>query len=166
MQILLPCSKAAPDMAFGFVDIKHLPGFCRQGRIHLPQTLRHILMCGRDDFELFYFQQIHLRSIPFHPVPDLPEVSGKCPRFRPCPPHCGLVLDDIVCDLHRPLFNIILQEKSPCTSCFYNLCRGKGSHAHLLRKVSRSLLFYIRGTSWQSVSAYLLERLSSLQITF
>ena len=29
-----------------------------------------------------------------------------------------------------------------------------------------SLLFYIRGTSWQSVSAYLLERLSSLQITF
>ena len=80
--------------------------------------------------------------------------------------HCGLVLDDIVCDLHRPLFNIILQEKSPCTSCFYNLCRGKGSHAHLLRKVSRSLLFYIRGTSWQSVSAYLLERLSSLQITF
>lgn len=138
MQILLPCSKAAPDMTFGFVDIKHLSGFCRQGRIHLPQTLRHILMYRR-----FTHPKLLCRL-----------------------PHCGLVLDDIVCDLHRPLFNIILQEKSPCTSCFYNLCRGKGSHAHLLRKVSRSLLFYIRGTSWQSVSAYLLERLSSLQITF
>ena len=101
MQILLPCSKAAPDMAFGFVDIKHLPGFCRQGRIHLPQTLRHILMYRR-----FTHPKLLCRL-----------------------PHCGLVLDDIICDLNRPLLNIILQEKSPCIVRFYNLCRGRGSYS-------------------------------------
>ena len=46
-------------------------------------------------------------------------------------PHRGLVLDDIICDLNRPLLNIILQEKSPCIVRFYNLCRGKGSYSRV-----------------------------------
>lgn len=45
--------------------------------------------------------------------------------------HRRLMLDDIVCDLYRPLLNIIFQEKSPCISRFYNLCSGTKSHAFI-----------------------------------
>ena len=86
MKILLSCSHPAPDVALRFVGVKNLSGFTGKGWVNLEEPFGNIFMCGRDDFELFYFQQIHLRSIPFHPAPDLPEVSGKYPRFRPCPP--------------------------------------------------------------------------------
>ena len=86
MKILLPCRHSAPDMPLRFIGVKHLACLLGKGRIDLEEPFGDILMCGRDDFEPFYFQQIHLRSIPFHPAPDLPEVSDKYPRFRPCPP--------------------------------------------------------------------------------
>lgn len=86
MKILLPCRHSAPDMPLRFIGVKHLACLLGKGRVDLEEPLGDILMYGRDDFEPFYFQQIPLRSIPFHPAPDLPEVSGKYPRFRPCPP--------------------------------------------------------------------------------
>lgn len=86
MKIFLSRRHPAPDMPLGFVSVKHLSGFTGKGRVDLEEPFGDILMCSRYDFELFYFQQIHLRSILFHPAPDLPEVSGKYPRFRPCPP--------------------------------------------------------------------------------
>ena len=86
MKIFLSRSHPAPDVTLRFVCIKHLSGFTGKGRVNLEEPFGNVFMCGRDDFELFYFQQSHLRSIPFYPAPDLPEVSGKYPRFRPCPP--------------------------------------------------------------------------------
>ena len=86
MQIFLSRSHPAPNMPLRLIHVQYLPRFPGKGWVDLKKSFGDIFMCGRDDFELFYFQQIHLRSVSFHPAPDLPEVSGKYPRFRPCPP--------------------------------------------------------------------------------
>ena len=86
VQILLSGSHSSPDMAFLLIDIQHYPCLTGKGGIKLHKTLCHVFMYGRYDFEPFCFQQIHLQSVSFHPAPDLPEVSDKYLRFRPCPP--------------------------------------------------------------------------------
>ena len=45
-------------MAFRFIDIQHLSGFCRQGRIYLSQTFRYILMYSRYYLERFLQTQV------------------------------------------------------------------------------------------------------------
>ena len=101
MQILLPRGQSAPDMALRFIHVQHLAGLRRQGRIDLQKTVGDVLM---------YRALTH-------------------PKLLRRLPHRGLVLNDIICDLNRPLLNIILQEKSPCIVRFYNLCRGRGSYS-------------------------------------
>lgn len=103
MQILLPGGKAAADVTLGFVHVQNLANLRRQGGVDLPETLGDVLMYG----------------------------ALAHPKLLRRLPHRGLVLDNIICDLNRPLLNIILQEKSPCIVRFYNLCRGKGSYSRV-----------------------------------
>jgi len=44
VQILLSGSQSAADMTLGFIHIQYLPRLLRQRRIHLHQSLRHVLM--------------------------------------------------------------------------------------------------------------------------
>lgn len=44
MQILFSRSQAAPDMPFGFVHIKHLPGLSCKARIDMEKAVCYILM--------------------------------------------------------------------------------------------------------------------------
>ena len=54
-------------------------------------------------------------------------------------PYGRLMFNDIACDLHCPLLNILLH-KNPCIHSFYNVCRGTKSHAFLSRSVPLQVL--------------------------
>ena len=85
MKILLFRIKSTTDMPFRLILIQHLPCLPRQCRIDLQQTLRDVLMYRALAHSEF------LRSLPDS-------------RF---------IFNNIICDFHRPLFNIILQRKTP-----------------------------------------------------
>ena len=75
MQILLPGGKAAADVALGFIHGQDLADLCCQGGVDLPETLGDVLMYGALA----------------HPEP-----------LRRLP-HRGLMFNNIIRDLQRPL---------------------------------------------------------------
>ena len=85
VQILLSGSQSAPDMTLGFIHIQYLPRLLRQRRIHLHQSLRHVLM-----YRAF----------------------ADAEGLR-CLPHRGVVLDDIARYPYSSFFNIVFQRKTP-----------------------------------------------------
>lgn len=57
-------------------------------------------------------------------------------------PHGCLMFNDITCDLHCPLLNILFH-KNPCIHSFYNVCRGIKSHAFLSKSSCTMIAFLI-----------------------
>ena len=53
MQIFLSGRQSAADVPLRFIDIEHLPGFCRKRGLDLHQAVGDILMYGCDNLELF-----------------------------------------------------------------------------------------------------------------
>lgn len=53
MQIFFSCCQATANVAFGFVHIKHFPGFRRKGRVDLGETFCDVLMYGYGYLERF-----------------------------------------------------------------------------------------------------------------
>ena len=85
MQILFSRRQAAPDMSFGFVHIKHLPGLSCKARIDMQKAVCHILM--------------------YRTLTDS--------KFLRCLSHCRIVFNDIIRYIYRSFFDIILQGFPP-----------------------------------------------------
>ena len=88
MLILLPGGHAAADMALRFVDVQDDPGPGCQRRIYVLQPVRDVLV----DRALAY------------------------PKFLRRLPHRGIVVYDVIGNGNSPLFDIILQKKTPQNS--------------------------------------------------
>ena len=71
----------APDMALRFVHIQHFPGFLCQVGVDLHEPVRYVLM--------------------YSALADA--------KFPGCLSDCGVVVNDIIGDADRTLFDIILQ---------------------------------------------------------
>lgn len=85
MQIFFSGRQAAPDMSFGFVHIKHLPGLSCKARIDMQKAVCYILM--------------------YRTLTDS--------KFLRCLPHCRIVFNDIIRYIYRSFFDIILQGFPP-----------------------------------------------------
>ena len=85
VQIFFFRSHASSDMAFGFIDIQHLPCLFRQSGINLHQPVSYIFMYRR-----------------------FADPKGLCRLV-----HCCIVVNNIAGNIHGTLFDIILQKKSP-----------------------------------------------------
>ena len=85
VQIFLLRGKPSSDMAFGLVQVQHLPGLRRQGGIDLHETFGHVLMYRA-----------------------LADTKGLR-RLS----HRGIIVDDIVGNADGTLFDIILQRNTP-----------------------------------------------------
>lgn len=96
MQIFLSRSHPPADMTLGLVHVKDSSCPSGEGWIDLEQALCHIFMYGR----LAHSKLLRRLS------------------------HGHTVFYDIIRNLHRPLFNIILHIKTPHIHCFYNVCGG------------------------------------------
>ena len=64
------------------------------------------------------------------------------PELLRCLPHRSLRFNDIITDIHSPLFNIILQRESPCIDCCYKICRGKRAYTLFCLNII-SYLYYL-----------------------
>ena len=85
MQIFFPGRQAAPDMPFGLIYVQNLPGLSRETGINMQQAFCNILM--------------------YRTLTDS--------KFLRCLPHCRIVFYDIIRNVYRAFFDIILQGFPP-----------------------------------------------------
>ncbi len=85
MQIFFPGRQAAPDMPLGLIYVQNLPGLSRETGINMQQAFCHILM---------------YRTL----------TNSKLLRRLT---HCRIVFYDIIRNVYRAFFDIILQGFPP-----------------------------------------------------
>ena len=106
VKILLSGGHSSPDMALWFIDIQNLPGLGSQFGVYLNQTICDIFM--------------------YRTLADS--------KFFRCLPYRGIRLNDITCNLYRPLLNIIFQREITPQTLFLQCMRKSQKDYRNFRK--------------------------------
>lgn len=112
VQIFFSCSQSASDMPFRFISVQDFSCFLCKRRVDRQKTVCYIFM---------YRALAH-------------------PKLFCCLSHRCFMFNDIICNLYRPLFDVIFHIKNPCIVCFlqsmqgfFNVCLIRFSYSHIFR---------------------------------